>query len=158
MNMTNIKGFALIMVGILVFTGSCIYASELYSKPTAQESTELEDQAWDLLEDIRESDALVEDGGGAGTFDHDKVMTVEADDLGIEDHENLEFQFEIIDVSDAEETYSRDFAHGNQIKTSSPPTITEEGQVVVIHSAATIHVGPDEVHSARLQLTVWEGG
>jgi hypothetical protein len=151
--MTNLKGMALVMVGIIVFSGSCIYASELYDRPSSQVSTGLEAKAWDILQDIRESEALVSEGLGAGLFDPQKVLTVQAKDLETED---LEFRLEIIDVSGREDVYSRSIAKGDAIQTSEPPMVVEEGKLVELHSAASIFVGPDDVHGARMVLMVWE--
>ena len=155
-HMTNLKGLALVMVGIVVFSGSSIYASELYDRPSGQISTGLEAEAWDMLQDIRESEALVSEGLGAGLFDPQKVLTVEAMDLEVEGREALEFRLEIIDVSGREDVYSRSIAKGDPIQTSEPPMVVEEGKMVELHSAASIFVGPDEVHGARIVLLVWE--
>jgi len=155
--MTKIKGIALVMVGIIVFSGSCIYASELYDRPSTQTSTGLEAEAWELLEEIRENDALLTEDRGAGLFDPQKILTVEARDLEVDHLKDLEFRLEIIDISGREELFTRSIAKGDQIQTSEPPMVVEEGELVSLHSAASIFVGPDEVHGARLVLTVWEG-
>ena len=154
--MTNLKGMALVMIGIIVFSGSCIYASELYDGPSSQVSPDLEAQAWNMLQDIRESDALVLEGLGAGLFDPQKVLTVEAKDLETKKAKDLEFRLEIIDVSGREDIYSRSIAKGDPIQTSEPPMVVEEGKLVELHSAASIYAGPDEVHGARMVLMVWE--
>jgi hypothetical protein len=154
--MTNIKGFALVLVGILIFSGSCIYASDQYENPTAQESTELEDRAWDLMRQIRESDSLLTDAGAAGVFDAKKVKSVQAQDMALEGLGSLQFQLEIIDVHDHGVAYSRSIAYSNSIQTANPPSVVEEGKLVTIHSAVTVFVRPDEIHGAQLVLRVWE--
>lgn len=155
--MTGVKGFALVLVGILVFSASCFYASEVYSRPSAQETTGLEAEAWELMQELRESDLLLAESSGAGMFDPEKVSTVDARALKTEEFDHLEFQLEIIDVSGYEEDHSRNIALDNPIQTSTPPAVVEEGEMAVLHSAAAIYVGPDKVHSARLVLRVWEG-
>lgn len=150
--MTGVKGYALVMVGILVFTATCIYAGELYNNLEAQETTALEADATALMQEIRESEHLVMDGAGAGTFDPDKVMSATADDF---EHDGLGYQLEIEDLS-PQMGYSRTVGRSNAIQTSAPPAVYDEGELVTVRSAAVIWIGPDEVVQARLTLKVWE--
>lgn len=149
--MTNIKGFTLILVGILLFAGTCIYASDLYTQPRSQGATALEANAQDLLGEVLGS--LSVPGKGTGTIDLGKLMSVQAEDLGIT---AAEYQLEVIDVSGYLTTYSRSIALGNPIQTTAPPAVVGEGEMVVIHSAANIYVSPDEVHAAKVVFRHWE--
>jgi hypothetical protein len=154
--MTGTKGFALVLVGIIVFAGCCFYATELYDRPSAQATTGLESKAWEMLDAIKESEALLTGTGATGVFDHDKVMTVQAQDLDMGDLDGLAFQLEILDISGHEVSYSRSIARDNPIQTAKPPMTVGEGDLVTLHSAAIIQVGPDDAHGARLVLNVWE--
>jgi hypothetical protein len=152
--MTGVKGFALVLVGILVFSASCFYASEVYSRPSAQETTGLEAEAWGLMQELRDSEHLVTDLEGIGMFDPAKVATADGKLLQTEHNTDLEFQLEII--CDDHPTWSRSIANGDPIQTSAPPSVVEEGDMATVHSAATIYNGPDDVKPARLVLRVWE--
>ena len=152
--MTGVKGFALVLVGILVFSASCFYASEVYSRPSAQEATGLEVEAWELMLELRDSEHLVTDHKGIGMFDPAKVATADGKSLQTSHDTDLEFQFEII--CDENPTWSRSIANGDPIQTSAPPTVVEEGEMATVHSAASIFNGPDDVKPARLVLRVWE--
>jgi len=157
--MTNIKAFALVVVGILIFTGACVYASEVYSKDgtTVAGEGDLRTKATELMVDLRGSSYLAKEHAETGMFDAQKVSTV----TGLEiktalEVKGLEFQLEIMDVSGAQVIYSRSVSNGDAIQTSSPHAVVEEGQLVTVSSAANIWVGPDEIHAARLVLRVWE--
>jgi hypothetical protein len=157
--MSNLKGFALVVVGILIFTGTCVYADQTYSKTNQGTSSgkDLTDRASVLFDRIKVCQLIVANGSSASTFDAQKMMTVKGPEFeGRFSFRGLEFQLEIIDVSDYPVTYSRSIATGNPIQSATPPSVVSEGQVVTLHSGGTILVSPDEAHAARLVLTVWE--
>ena len=157
--MTNIKGFALVAVGILIFTSTCVFADETYSKPDPNSSNgkDLKHRSVVLFDRIRICQLLVGNDSGANVYDPAKIMQVQGTQFaGRFSFKGLAFELEIIDVSGAPETYSRSIANGNPIQTASPPAVVEPGQIITLHSAATILVGPDEAHPARVVLRVWE--
>jgi len=157
--MTNLKGFALVAVGILIFTSTCVYAAETYSKPDPNSSNgkDLKYRSEVLFDRIRICQLLVGNDSGANVYDPAKIMVVQGNQFaGRFSFKGLAFELEIIDVSGAPETYSRSIATGNPIRTAPPPTVVGPGQVITLHSAATILVGPDEAHPARVVLKVWE--
>jgi len=159
-SMSHIKGFALVVVGILIFTGSCVFADEAYSKAGKDVASgkDLKDRAHALLDRLKICMLLVGNDSGASTFDAQKVMVVQGPEFnGRFPLRGLEFQLEIIDVSEAQVTYTRSVAQGNPIQTSPPPAVINEGDMVTLHSAATIKISPDEIHPARMILRVWEG-
>jgi len=158
--MSNLKAFALVVVGILVFTGACVYAGDTYNKEGtgAAAQQDLQSKATALLDRLRICQLIVANNSGAGELDPQKVMNVQANQFANRiDLAGLEFQLEIIDVSGDPQFYSRSIATGNPIQTTTPPSVVEEGQLITMHSAAGIKVGPDEVHPARFILRVWEG-
>jgi hypothetical protein len=158
--MSHIKGFALVVVGILIFTGSCVFADETYSKAGKDVASgkDLKDRALALLDRLNICLLLVANDSGANTFDAQKVMVVQGPEFnGRFPLRDLQFQLEIIDVSEASATYTRSVAQGNPIQTAPPPAVVNEGDMVTLVSAATIKISPDEVHPARMILHVWEG-
>ena len=157
--MTNLKAFALVAVGILIFTSTCVFADETYSKPDPKISNgkDLKHRSEVLFDRIRICQLIVGNDSGANVFDPVKVMEVNGNQFaGRFSFKGLAFELEIIDVSGASQTYTRSIAMGNPITTAPPPAVVSPGQVITLDSAATILVGPDEVHPARVVLRVWE--
>lgn len=157
--MTNLKAFALVAVGILIFTSACVFADDTYSKPDPNISNgkDLKHRSQVLFDRIRICQLIVGNDSSANVFDPQKVMDVNGNQFaGRFSFKGLAFELEIIDVSGAPQTYTRSIATGNPITTAPPPTVVQPGQVITLQSAATILIGLDEVHPARVILRVWE--
>lgn len=147
----DIPALIVVIIGIVFFV-SCITASFIFY--TQQQYDREDEKGEQLLEALLSYNGLKASGKKDGTFDLVKLRGMEPEILGRDIHTTLDYQLEIIDVSDYPQKENFTFLCGTLHGTESSYV-----ELLPVNIYAVTSAGDRETrtHAALLRLTYWEG-
>jgi hypothetical protein len=150
----------LVILGIIVlgFSLAISYQNYLNLQPG---DDSLERKGYAVLRDLQESDDLATDQNlGFDTWELNKFLTINSTQIthGLEDsHQDMDFIIEVHDLSNYPIKYNRTILNGkawsNHNIELDPVNIPEDN--FEISTLINIYVSPQEIHLARVSVTVW---
>jgi hypothetical protein len=146
----DIPSLIIIIIGICVFIAS---VANTYVTFTARQSTvEPADDCWEFLQCFRAWHGLVKEGYIEGVFDTQKAEVLTVDRIMSEFPVNFDYKIEIIDISD----YPNADDYCYLYSTSEIPSPEEARAGIHVEEAPVVlWVGSNELHPARLVVTIW---
>ncbi|WP_455392146.1 hypothetical protein, partial [[Eubacterium] cellulosolvens] len=151
---------ALIVIAVLILIFSIILSVQNYLQMSNRKPS-LEENAYDFMRRFREYDELTLDSiqnSGQVTWDADKFLKLTSEDIISDFETDFEFLIEVYDLSDYQVKYNRTLDNKllwNSTQASSRANDANDNGFE-ISSYVNIFVTYDEVHLARIEITVWE--
>lgn len=150
--------YTLVSLGILILIISLIISYQNYTSLASPEPS-LEEDGYNFMIEFADYDKLKLDYDyGTPAWDANKYLKLTSEDISTDFPTDFDYLIEVYDLSDYQLKYNRTVANtlawssSEQIKISG----TSEGHKFKISTVVNIFISPEEVHLARIEITVWE--
>ena len=143
----DLPSFLVMLVALGVFISSVFYSSTLWFR--AWEKDEKYEACAELVEALEGYDGLLASGYSSGMpieglFSAEKLDAVDVQALKEDIGARYNFSVGI-----------EDLGGGSLAWEFGDPLPQDRTEKVVLHSTVAVQLGPDEVHTARLKVTLW---
>ena len=150
--------YTIVSIGILILIISLIVSYQNYTSLASPEPS-LEEDGYNFMIEFVDYDKLKLDNDyGTPAWDANKFLKLTSKDISTDFPTDLDYLIEVYDLSDYQLKYNRTIV--NKLAWSSSELIkiskTTESHKFKISAFVNIFISPEEVHLARIEITVWE--